>query len=214
MSIFKSLFDMRRDYGKTAFNEDVAEKNPFNQFENWFNEAIEAEFLDVNAMTVSTSTKNGVPSSRVVLLKSWNQSGFVFFTNYKSRKGRELDENPHASILFFWDKLERQIRIDGIVEKISEVESDNYFKTRPYESRLGAWASNQSAVLKSRFTLLREVAGLMIKYPVDVPLPPFWGGYRLIPIEFEFWQGRPSRLHDRIRYKKEFDNWIIERLSP
>ena len=214
MSLFKSLFDLRRDYGKTAFNEDVAEESPFEQFGIWFEDAVKLDFLDVNAMIVSTASKYGIPSSRVVLLKSWNEIGFVFFTNYESRKGHDLAENPHASILFFWDKLERQIRIDGIIEKISEEESYNYFKTRPYESRLGAWASHQSEVLKSRFTLLREVTKLMTKYPVEVPLPPYWGGYRLIPNVFEFWQGRPSRLHDRIRYRKDQNNWIKDRLSP
>ncbi|MGA2296196.1 MAG: pyridoxamine 5'-phosphate oxidase [FCB group bacterium] len=205
---------LRRDYNKYSFNENSAVQNPFEQFQSWFRDAIDVEMLDPNAFALSTSTKDGKPSSRMLLLKHFDEKGFVFFTNYESRKGRELLENPQASILFFWDKLERQVRIQGKVEIITQKESDDYFQTRPYTSRLGAWASRQSEPLKSRFTLIRQVAQLMVKYPLNVPLPPYWGGYRLIPAEFEFWQGRLNRLHDRIQYIKEKDYWKLIRLYP
>jgi pyridoxamine 5'-phosphate oxidase len=214
MSILDSVAALRRDYGKYEFSEKTVNENPFGQFKIWFQDAIDAKFLDPNSMALSTSTKDGKPSSRMVLLKHYDESGFVFFTNYESRKGKELAENPLASILFFWDKLERQIRIEGKIEIITPEESDEYYQTRPYEAKLGAWASKQSTKLTTRFTLMREVAALMLKYPKNVPLPPFWGGYRLIPDIFEFWQGRVSRLHDRIVYEKNADKWKIYRLYP
>jgi len=214
MSIFESLDNLRKDYTKDSFNEKTALKNPFEQFKVWFDDAVNFPMMEPNAMALSTVSSDGRPSSRIVLLKRYDENGFVFFTNYESRKGKELETNPYASLLFYWDKLERQIRIEGITEKISIEESDDYFQSRPYESRLGAWASKQSEVLPSRFTLIREVAKLLVKYPAKVPLPPFWGGYRLKPDMFEFWQGRPSRLHDRIRYSNRGGLWIIERLYP
>ncbi|MCX7735948.1 MAG: pyridoxamine 5'-phosphate oxidase [Candidatus Kapabacteria bacterium] len=214
MSIFESLDNLRRDYTKDSFNEKTALKNPFEQFKVWFDDAVNYPMMEPNAMALSTVNSEGKPSSRIVLLKRYDENGFVFFTNYESRKGKELEKNPYASLLFYWDRLERQIRIEGITEKISNEESDDYFQSRPYESRLGAWASKQSEVLPSRFTLIREVAKLLVKYPAKVPLPPFWGGYRLKPDVFEFWQGRPSRLHDRIRYSKRGELWVIERLYP
>lgn len=214
MSIFESLDNLRKDYSKDSFNEKTAQKNPFEQFKVWFDDAVNFPMMEPNAMALSTVSSDGRPSSRIVLLKRYDENGFVFFTNYESRKGKELETNPYASLLFYWDKLERQIRIEGITEKISIEESDDYFQSRPYESRLGAWASKQSEVLPSRFTLIREVAKLLVKYPAKVPLPPFWGGYRLKPDMFEFWQGRPSRLHDRIRYSNRGGLWIIERLYP
>lgn len=214
MSIFESLDNLRRDYTKDSFNEKTALKNPFEQFKVWFDDAVNYPMMEPNAMALSTVNSEGKPSSRIVLLKRYDENGFVFFTNYESRKGKELEKNPYASLLFYWDRLERQIRIEGITEKISSEESDDYFQSRPYESRLGAWASKQSEVLPSRFTLIREVAKLLVKYPAKVPLPPFWGGYRLKPDIFEFWQGRPSRLHDRIRYSKRGELWVIERLYP
>ena len=214
MSIFESLDNLRKDYTKDSFNEKTAQKNPFEQFKVWFDDAVNFPMMEPNAMALSTVSSDGRPSSRIVLLKRYDENGFVFFTNYESRKGKELETNPYASLLFYWDKLERQIRIEGITEKISIEESDDYFQSRPYESRLGAWASKQSEVLPSRFTLIREVAKLLVKYPAKVPLPPFWGGYRLKPDMFEFWQGRPSRLHDRIRYSNRGGLWIIERLYP
>jgi pyridoxamine 5'-phosphate oxidase len=204
----------RRDYKRMSFNENVADNNPFVQFKIWFKQALDSDFLDPNALSLSTADKNGRPSSRMVLLKEYDDKGFIFFTNYDSRKGKEIAENPYASMLFFWDKLERQIRIEGKLEKVSEQESYDYFKTRPYTSRLGAWASKQSTQLSSRFKLMKEVAILMAKYPKDVPLPPYWGGFRLIPDAFEFWQGRENRLHDRIRYEIENGKWVKKRLYP
>ncbi|MFC2130572.1 pyridoxamine 5'-phosphate oxidase [Bacteroidota bacterium] len=214
MSIMDSLNALRRDYGSYKFDENTAKDNPLEQFKLWFDEAVKADFLDVNAMVLSTADKTGKPSSRVVLLKNYDERGYVFFTNYESRKGLEITENPNASLLFFWDKLERQIKIEGLVEKITDKESFEYFRTRDYTSRLGAWASDQSRPLSSRFKLMRKVAGFMTKYPKEVPLPPYWGGYRLIPDVYEFWQGRKSRLHDRIKYYFDGDIWKKERLYP
>ncbi|OGU10302.1 MAG: pyridoxamine 5'-phosphate oxidase [Ignavibacteria bacterium GWA2_35_8] len=215
MQLFESLSNLRRDYTKGSFSEKTAKENPFEQFKLWFEEVLAAEMLEPTAFVLSTSTKDRKPSSRVLLLKQFDEKGFVFYTNYDSRKGKEIEENPNAAILFFWDKLERQIRIEGKIEKISEVESDKYFQTRPYTSKLGTWASEQSSPLSSRFKLIRQVAQFMAKYPVNVPLPPNWGGYRLIPDVFEFWQGRESRLHDRLQYNKnENGKWVITRLYP
>ncbi len=214
MPIDPSISKIRREYNSGSFNEANAEKDPFTQFKTWFDDAMSVNLIEPTAMILSTSSKEGVPSSRVLLLKHFDSRGFVFFSNYESRKGREIEINPNAAMLFFWDRLERQIRIEGTVEKISQEESNEYFQTRPYKSRLGAWASKQSEILPKRFTLIRKVASLMLKYPVNVPLPPFWGGYRLIPNTFEFWQGRENRLHDRIRYQKSGEDWIISRLYP
>lgn len=209
-----NLQDIRQDYNKFKLEESSLRKNPFELFKIWMDEAITGDFYDPTAFVLSTSTKDGKPSSRVLLLKGFNENGFVFYTNYESRKGEELSENPYASMLFFWDKFERQIRIEGSIEKLTTEESDEYFQKRPLASKLGAWASEQSRVLKSRFTLMRKVARLMLKYPVHVPIPPHWGGYRLTPNQFEFWQGRPSRLHDRFQYKLLNDSWDIKRLNP
>lgn len=214
-TIIKVLQSLRRDYTQGKFDETTAKDNPFEQFREWFNDVLQANFLEPNAMVVSTANKEGIPSSRVVLLKMFDEKGFVFFTNYESQKAREIEENPNVSLLFYWDKLERQVRINGKAEKISTEESNEYFQTRPYLSRIGAWASRQSQPLKSRFTLMREVAKLTMKYPFEVPLPPFWGGYRVVPFYFEFWQGRPSRLHDRIAYTLQSDGvWAKQRLYP
>jgi len=215
MSIFDSLTSLRRDYNSgIKFDEHIAKDDPFEQFKIWFDDASKANFLDVNAMCLSTSTKDGKPSSRIVLLKQIDNKGLIFYTNYESRKGYELAENPYASLLFFWDKLERQIRIEGKVEKISEQQSYEYFKTRDYVSKLGAWASQQSKPLSSRFKLMRQVVNYMTKFKNEVPLPPHWGGYRLIPYRFEFWQGRKSRLHDRIQYNLLNNHWEKIRLYP
>jgi pyridoxamine 5'-phosphate oxidase len=215
MDFIKTVNALARDYRKDKFDVGSADPNPFAQFEKWFNEAVNSEIMDANAFVLSTADKNGIPSSRVVLLKRYDRQGFVFFTNYESKKGDDLLENPHASMLFYWDVLERQIRIVGKVEKVTEKESDEYFQTRPYMSRIGAWASKQSHVLGSRASLMAEVAKLMAKYPNNVPLPPFWGGYRVMPESFEFWQGRESRLHDRMKYDIDAENkWKIKRLSP
>lgn len=206
--------DEHRDYSRSSLSEKNILKDPIAQFRIWFDEAKSSGFLDANAMVLSTSTSQGRPSSRVVLLKSFSDRGFNFFTNYESRKGEELLENPQACLLFFWDKLERQVRIEGFAEKLTAEESDEYYQTRPYLSRLGAWASKQSKPLATRFKLMREVAALMVKYPVNVPLPPYWGGYRLVPENFEFWQGRQSRLHDRFTYARTENGWEIDRLYP
>ncbi len=208
------LKDTHRDYKKSSLDINNLCKNPTEQFNKWFEEAIKAGFPDPNAMCLSTANKNGKPSSRMVLLKDFDNNGFVFYTNYESRKAADIEENPYGALLFFWDVLERQVRIEGRIEKISIEESDKYFQTRPYTSKIGAWASKQSRELRSRFTLLREVAKLMLKYPIYVPLPPNWGGYRLIPELFEFWQGRPNRLHDRFQYRLIEYNWEIKRLYP
>ena len=166
-------------------------------------------------MILSTASKEGKPSVRALLLKGFDENGFVFYTNYEGRKGKELDENNNASILFYWAELERQVRLEGKVEKISKEESEKYFKTRPFKSRVGAWASAQSTVIESRFVIVKKFIKYLFKFNSnDVPLPPYWGGYILKPDVFEFWQGRANRLHDRVRYRKGDTEWIIERLSP
>lgn len=214
MAIDPKISQIRRDYNKGTFSENTAQSDPLEQFKIWFQNAIDVQMLEPTAMTLSTVSKEGKPSSRVVLLKSYDERGYVFFTNYESKKGNDMFDNPNISLLFFWDKLERQVRIEGKVEKISAEESDEYYQTRPYTSRLGAWASQQSRPLSGRFKLLREVAKVMAKYPVNPPLPPFWGGYRLVPEYYEFWQGRESRLHDRIIYTLNENNWNKARLYP
>ena len=210
----EDISQLRREYNAGSFTEKNTPKSPFDQFQKWFDDAKEVGVLDPTAMAVSTVSREGMPSSRIVLLKSFDEDGFVFFTNYEGRKGTDLNTNPKASILFFWDQLERQIRIEGEVHKITPEESEAYFVTRSYTSKVGAWASKQSRELSSRYKLLREVAIVMAKHPVNVPLPPFWGGYRLVPSYFEYWQGRESRLHDRITYEKHSDGWDIKRLYP
>ena len=214
MSLLNVLSGMRRDYKKGSFNENIADDNPFRQFEKWFQEVLDAKILEPTAMTVATSSKDAKPSLRVVLLKKSDDRGFIFYTNYESRKGKEIEENPNASILFHWDFLERQIRIEGKIEKLPPEESVIYFNSRPYESRIGAWASKQSQKLSGRMSLMKDVALFMAKYPKDVPLPPYWGGYRLLPEYFEFWQGRESRLHDRICYQLNGDVWDKFRIYP
>lgn len=209
------LHELRKEYTKAALDEKKVSANPVEQFAQWFEEAKHSGLTEPNAMILSTASKQGRPSSRAVLLKEFSENGFVFFTNYESRKGSELEENPFASLLFFWADLERQIRIEGSVEKISTKDSEDYFKTRPLKSRLGAWASRQSSVIKSREEVVKKFLLYAAKYSLTgVPLPEFWGGYILKPEVFEFWQGRESRLHDRIRYRNENGLWNIERLSP
>lgn len=214
-SLFQAIQSLRKDYTQGRFDEKIAKDDPFEQFSEWFQLVLKSDFIEPTAMVLSTVDKYGIPSSRMVLLKKFDKRGFVFFTNYESKKGNDIANNPNVSLLFYWDKLERQVRIIGRAEKISQEESEEYFRTRPYLSRIGAWASKQSSPLKSRFTLMREVARLTIKFPSEVPLPPFWGGYRVVPNYFEFWQGRPSRLHDRIAYTLEIDGtWTKQRLYP
>ncbi|MBF1989360.1 pyridoxamine 5'-phosphate oxidase [Fischerella thermalis CCMEE 5273] len=212
----KNLADLRKDYTLQDLNETDVAPNPFIQFQKWFDEALTAQLLEPNAMTVATATTDGKPSARMVLLKDFDERGFVFFTNYNSHKGQELAENPQAALVFWWAELERQVRICGRVEKVSENDSDRYFQSRPFNSRLGAWASNQSEVIESRIILEQRLQELKAKYKnQDIPRPPHWGGLRVIPTEIEFWQGRSSRLHDRILYTRLDDgDWKIQRLSP
>lgn len=207
--------DLRRDYGSFDLDEAKADADPFVQFEVWFDDARKANIPDVNAMALATSTIDGLPSSRMVLLKSFDAKGFVFYTNYGSRKGHELQENPRAALLFYWAPLERQVRVEGVVEHTSRDEAAAYFHTRPRGAQIGAWASEQSRSIASRAELEARCAELEAEYAGrEVPLPPFWGGFRLVPKLFEFWQGRPNRLHDRLRYVRHEQGFHLERLAP
>ena len=210
-----SLGDLRREYAQAALDAATLDPDPVAQFRRWYADAERVQLVEPNAMTLATADASGRPSARVVLLKSIDARGLVFFTDYRSRKARELTANPRAALTFLWKELERQVRVAGIVETVTRAESAAYFRTRPRGSRLGAWASEQSAVLPDRSALEREVARLGAQFPSDeIPLPPHWGGYRVLPDEFEFWQGRENRLHDRFRYARIGDGWRIERLSP
>jgi len=210
-----SIADLRRDYTLARLDEASVSSDPLIEFGRWFEEALKAEARDPNAMTLATANAEGVPSARIVLLKGFDQRGFVFFTDYRSRKGAELAENPRAALVFYWPELERQVRITGGTTQTDRQESEEYFRSRPRGSRLGAWISHQSQVIAGRQELDARVPELERRYPGDdVPLPPYWGGFRLRPDSIEFWQGRSSRLHDRIRYILSGDSWRIERLSP
>lgn len=209
------LRDIRQEYSREELSKTKVSADPFLQFETWMNEALAAEVNEPTAMTLSTVDAERRPSSRVVLLKGFDTSGFVFFTNYNSRKGRQLSENPFAALNFFWPELERQVNISGRTTKVSDKESDEYFDSRPLTSRVGAWASDQSEKIESRMVIMTKAAKLLVKYAIGhVPRPPHWGGFRVAPDRFEFWQGRPSRLHDRICYERNGDAWDIARLSP
>lgn len=210
-----SLADLRREYTLASLDLTEVDPDPIVQFTQWFDEARRAEVLEPNAMTLATADAAGRPSARVVLLKEVTPRGFVFFTDYRSRKGIELAANPRAGLCFYWKELERQVRIVGTVERLAPEESAAYFGSRPLGSRVGAWASVQSAVIPGRDWLEAEVERVSATYPDgDVPLPPHWGGYRVAPEELEFWQGRESRLHDRVRYLPNGEGWRVERLSP
>ena len=211
-----TLADLRREYASRALGENDAHADPLQQFNAWFDEALKSQLIDVNAMTLATASRTGEPSARIVLLKGADENGFVFFTNYDSQKGRDLAENPRASLLFFWAELERQVRITGSVTRTSIEESDEYFHQRPVESQIGATASPQSRPLRDRSELELRYAELAAKYKDQlVPLPTFWGGYRVRPDLMEFWQGRKSRLHDRLLYTRAADgSWSRSRLAP
>ncbi len=210
-----TIADLRREYASRALSEDQADADPIRQFTTWFDEAVSAQLLDVNAMTLATVSPAGDPAARIMLLKGFDEHGFVFFTNYESAKGRELAARPRACLLFFWVELERQVRITGSVSKVSPVESDEYFHSRPVESQIGAWASAQSTTVADRGSLEARFAELSTQYAGKaVPLPPFWGGYRVRPELMEFWQGRQSRLHDRLLYTRDGANWSRSRLAP
>lgn len=210
-----NLADIRTDYTKHGLLEKDLAADPFTQFGRWFDQALSAHIDEPNAMTLATASLDGQPSARVVLLKGFDQNGFVFYSNYESRKGRELDQNNKAALLFFWSSLERQIRIEGVIEKVSVEESKQYFDSRPEGSRIGAWSSRQSTSISSRDILEKNFNKFSQSFAQqDIPLPPYWGGYRLKPHVFEFWQGRESRLHDRLRYRFADDRWHIDRLSP
>ncbi|NJM72644.1 MAG: pyridoxamine 5'-phosphate oxidase [Scytonema sp. RU_4_4] len=212
----QTIANLRKDYTLQGLSEKDVDTNPFIQFKQWFDQAIAAQLPEPNAMTLATATPDGQPSARMVLLKGFDQRGFVFYTNYNSHKGQELAENPQASLVFWWAELERQVRISGRVEKVSENESDEYFYSRPLNSRLGAWVSHQSEVIESREVLEQRMQELQIQYQdQDVKRPRHWGGLRVIPIEIEFWQGRSNRLHDRLLYTRlDSSSWKIVRLSP
>lgn len=211
-----SIADIRKDYQRAILSESHVLQNPIEQFDVWWHDAMRAEIEEVNAMTLATASADGLPAARIVLLKGFDQEGFVFFTNYNSYKGKQLEENPRACLVFFWKELERQVRITGLVQKTSEQESDNYFNSRPEGSRIGAWVSPQSETIDGREWLEKNEAALIEQFRITpISRPSYWGGYRVKPISIEFWQGRSNRLHDRIQYQlDENGSWIIERLAP
>jgi pyridoxamine 5'-phosphate oxidase len=209
-----AIADMRKSYERAELDENASQAQPLAQFDQWLNEAIRSEIPEPNAMTLATVNHNLRPSTRIVLIKGYDERGLVWYTNYDSRKGQELAGNPYAALQFHWVELERVVRIEGRVEKVSAEESDAYFQSRPLESRIGAWASPQSQVISGRTVLVTEAAKYGAKFLLQPPRPPHWGGYRLVPDQWEFWQGRRSRLHDRLRYRQLDGAWVRERLAP
>ena len=211
----KNIQNLRQEYRAAELAESDVDKNPFTQFGKWFKEALDALLYEPNVMTLATADLTGKPSARILLLKGFDENGFVFFTNYSSKKGKEMEENPQASMVFFWPELERQVRIDGLITKVAEQVSEDYFHSRPKGSQIGAAASPQSTIIPNRELLQNRVNELTATYTdQEVPKPVHWGGYLLEPTHIEFWQGRPSRLHDRITYTNVNGAWVINRLAP
>jgi len=212
----KKIADIRKDYQLQSLSEKDIAPDPFTQFSQWWDDAVKSELDEVNAMTLATASLSGIPAARIVLLKSVTEDGFVFFTNYNSHKGKELEENPQACLVFFWKELERQVRITGRVKKVSVAESDEYFNSRPAGSRVGAWASPQSSVITSREVIEKNILQVEEQFAgTEITRPPHWGGYIVMPAIIEFWQGRSNRLHDRLQYSKLQDgSWKIDRLAP
>lgn len=213
-TLMQNLADLRKSYESGELDEMHSHPNPLKQFETWLKQAIQAELPEPNAMTLATVGPDLRPSTRVVLIKGLDERGIVWFTNYQSRKGQDLAGNPYAALQFHWVELERVVRIEGRVEKVSDTDSDAYFASRPLDSRIGAWASPQSQVISSRAVLVANAAKVSAQHLLNPPRPPHWGGYRLMPDQWEFWQGRKSRLHDRLRYRLDAGNWLRERLAP
>lgn len=209
-----NIADLRKSYEKAELSEDASHADPLRQFDQWLHEAIRAELPEPNAMTLATVGSDLRPSTRVVLIKGYDERGIVWYTNYDSRKGRELAGNPYAALQFHWVELERVVRIEGVVERVDAAESDAYYASRPLDSRIGAWASPQSQVIEGRSVLVANAAKYAAQFLMNPPRPPHWGGFRLKPDAWEFWQGRKSRLHDRLRYRLDGGQWVRERLAP
>ena len=213
-SLSSSIADLRKSYERAELSESASNQNPLQQFDQWLQEAVRAQVPEPNAMTVATVSGDLRPSTRIVLIKGYDERGIVWYTNYDSRKGQQLAGNPFAALQFHWVELERVVRIEGRVEKVSAEESDAYFASRPLDSRIGAWASPQSQVISGRGVLVANAAKYSAQFLLNPPRPPHWGGFRLVPERWEFWQGRKSRLHDRLSYRQEGQDWIRERLAP
>lgn len=209
-----SIADIRKDYKQKSFLETDAATDPFVQFGTWWQEAIDSQIDEVNAMTLATVTPQGTPDARIVLLKGFDEAGFVFYSNYTSRKGQEMEANPHVALVFFWKELERQVRVEGTIELVSGEQSEAYYHSRPILSQLGAWASRQSEIIPNRQLLEENMEKYKQEFGENVPRPPHWGGYLVKPTTIEFWQGRRSRLHDRLKYLKNENGWQIVRLAP